>query len=513
MKKLLVVLSLLSCVGGAWGMEGERKKPTVYYAGLAVELIEIPAQVIELSRIMRDIVRKQELMNAKRFEVGDKIRVVLPLDAWLGAIKNSDHALRLFIECSAGKKDVQILSQEDLFDVILVADALVATKSEEENFTPRKDMLEVLLQELAVRIKKMLNDKEWVRDFLNGKGLLREVLQKLPPSVQDELIRRSVGLSELFMVPVVLYGHTGLVRSLLELGDGRLASGSWDKTIIIWKKGPDGKFTQEQVLRGHEDSVSSLLELGDGRLASGSGDETIIIWKKGPDGKFTQEQVLRGHKEEVYFLLELRDGRLASGSRDKTIRIWDITPKIFAQSVVVSMFASGPELFELKQSFSAKMKTYFVKTNPVVQQTTQEEEWYKKLFADEFVLNTFASLPEASLHQIIELKGSKVVRIALEMLLDGIREDMEEEEYIEQHKTELAKRFEVVLRLLKSLNLSEKDWALDPLVGYYKDAQSYAVRMPALREEAKKHEKNEKLEKKSLKEEEIEIKEEESEKK
>ncbi|MBE7557299.1 MAG: PD40 domain-containing protein [Anaerolineales bacterium] len=60
--------------------------------------------------------------------------------------------------------------------------------------------------------------------------------------------------------------------------DGKtLASGSEDKTIILW----DVAIAQPigQALTGHTGSVLSVAFSPDGKtLASGSGDKTIILW-------------------------------------------------------------------------------------------------------------------------------------------------------------------------------------------------------------------------------------------
>ena len=42
----------------------------------------------------------------------------------------------------------------------------------------------------------------------------------------------------------VLAGHTHGVRSLVVLPDGRLASGSWDNTICVWKQQQDLSIAQ-----------------------------------------------------------------------------------------------------------------------------------------------------------------------------------------------------------------------------------------------------------------------------
>ena len=49
--------------------------------------------------------------------------------------------------------------------------------------------------------------------------------------------------------------------------------------------------TQELSLRVHEGNVQCLLQLSDGRLVSGSGDKTIKIW----DVDFGGYKTLLGH--------------------------------------------------------------------------------------------------------------------------------------------------------------------------------------------------------------------------
>jgi WD40 repeat protein len=116
--------------------------------------------------------------------------------------------------------------------------------------------------------------------------------------------------------PEVLQGHTRLVLSVIQLADGRLASGSWDNTIRIWSTSTE---QCEKVLEGHTSQVWSVIQLADGRLASGSVDKTIRIWSTSTG---QCEKVLRGHTRCVMSVIQLADGRLASGSEDKTIRIW-----------------------------------------------------------------------------------------------------------------------------------------------------------------------------------------------
>jgi WD40 repeat protein len=72
-----------------------------------------------------------------------------------------------------------------------------------------------------------------------------------------------------------LQGHTGSVKALCVLTDGRLASGSWDGTIRLWDVATGAETAR---LEGRASSVTALCTLSDGRLASGSTDNTIRLW-------------------------------------------------------------------------------------------------------------------------------------------------------------------------------------------------------------------------------------------
>ena len=101
------------------------------------------------------------------------------------------------------------------------------------------------------------------------------------------------------------------------LHDGRLASGGV-RAIRLW----DPKTGRETTrLELHKSWVGAFAVLPDGRLVSGSWDKTIRIW----DPKTEQETTrLEGHDDRVAALAVLGEQRLASGSWDKTIRLWDL---------------------------------------------------------------------------------------------------------------------------------------------------------------------------------------------
>jgi hypothetical protein len=114
-----------------------------------------------------------------------------------------------------------------------------------------------------------------------------------------------------------LEGHSESVYALAVLPDGRLASGSDDHTIKLWDPASG---SCAATLEGHSSSVSALAVLPDGRLASGSWDDTIKLWDPASG---SCAATLEGHSDYVIALAVLPDGRLASGSWDNTIKLWD----------------------------------------------------------------------------------------------------------------------------------------------------------------------------------------------
>ena len=79
-------------------------------------------------------------------------------------------------------------------------------------------------------------------------------------------------------------GHTSIVWSLAVLPDGRLLSGSYDRTIRVWGEGAlsvrGGGDTAvcDTTLVGHTDCVTALVVLRDGAVASGSRDGSVRFW-------------------------------------------------------------------------------------------------------------------------------------------------------------------------------------------------------------------------------------------
>lgn len=109
--------------------------------------------------------------------------------------------------------------------------------------------------------------------------------------------------------------HDDKVRCFEETWDGKILSGSWDKTIKVWSE--DWKCLI--VLKGHTDCVVCLENLGLNLIASGSVDNTIKLWDL-ENGCYKTLQ----DSNIVSKLKKNEKDELISSSWDIIIKIWDI---------------------------------------------------------------------------------------------------------------------------------------------------------------------------------------------
>jgi len=113
-----------------------------------------------------------------------------------------------------------------------------------------------------------------------------------------------------------LIGHTHYVQSVCTMPTG-IASCSNDKHIIEWDVASS---TPSRILEGHTDVVSCVTHsVATGMLYSASWDKTARVWK---DGECVR--VLKGHEAALWAVLPLDefDGQTLTGSGDRTVKLW-----------------------------------------------------------------------------------------------------------------------------------------------------------------------------------------------
>ena len=131
-----------------------------------------------------------------------------------------------------------------------------------------------------------------------------------------------------------------------------LYSGSGDRTIKVFLKSsppPDSTQTKHSLVASlnAKSPLNALALSADGEyLYSGQTDRTITVWKKISldDGKleWTVQGFLRGHRLSVLCLRAFGDSLVVSGSADKMIRVWRRGEDGVHSCVAVMAGHSGP---------------------------------------------------------------------------------------------------------------------------------------------------------------------------
>ena len=123
-----------------------------------------------------------------------------------------------------------------------------------------------------------------------------------------------------------LTGHARGVASLAGW-EGKLISGSWDRTIRVWELETGGL---DATLAGHTRVVRGLLVHGE-RLFSASEDGSIRAWAVGTWAALASVQAYDvGASGQVPRCLVASGSKLISGSRGKRadisceVRVWDV---------------------------------------------------------------------------------------------------------------------------------------------------------------------------------------------
>ena len=109
--------------------------------------------------------------------------------------------------------------------------------------------------------------------------------------------------------------HKNTVFCLTILKDGRLVSGSYDKSIIIYNK---KTYKPDITIREHLGGINCITTLNSGILASCSFDRTIKLFNI-KENKYDILQTLNNHTHEVYKIIELNNKSLISCSNDQSI--------------------------------------------------------------------------------------------------------------------------------------------------------------------------------------------------
>lgn len=138
----------------------------------------------------------------------------------------------------------------------------------------------------------------------------------------------------------VLQGHTSDVTSLGFSHGGLLVSGSNDKTVRVWRRGPDGVFIENSdvhprsPLTGHKYGVNGVcFSPFDTLIASCSTDGGIILWNAQTGQQVVKLQQNSGGAIRAC-CFSPSSAVMASGGDDETVCLWDISTRSLIRTFV-----------------------------------------------------------------------------------------------------------------------------------------------------------------------------------
>lgn len=197
---------------------------------------------------------------------------------------------------------------QDVRDVVAISDEKVASVSRDG----------------SVRVwSKLEGQRTWESKIIHeSEGFLNSITYESERNLlfyggKDTLINASPADASLGDDPLyTLIGHDSNVCSLGDL-QGRVISGSWDKTAKVWENG-----TMKWNLTGHDGSVwdAKIIPHMEDHFLTASADKTIKLWKR--------DELIRtfsGIHKDVIRHLEIipSSNQFISSSNDGTIKICD----------------------------------------------------------------------------------------------------------------------------------------------------------------------------------------------
>ena len=115
--------------------------------------------------------------------------------------------------------------------------------------------------------------------------------------------------------------HTNIVNQIILLKDGRIASSSNDKSILIYNKEMDNV----ELTINLESNVLNIMQSNNGYIFASLESGSISIIKLNSLNSYQLIESVKEHQESVNKIIQIKDGRFISCSNDKTIKIWEFS--------------------------------------------------------------------------------------------------------------------------------------------------------------------------------------------
>ncbi|KAL3621198.1 hypothetical protein CASFOL_036110 [Castilleja foliolosa] len=171
-------------------------------------------------------------------------------------------------------------------------------------------------QDGKIRVWKYLGDKKKTHKRVGNLPRTRDLLMKSINPKNYVKVRRHRN------VPWVK--HYDAVSCLsIDSGQGLIYSGSWDKTLKVWRIS-DSKCLES--IKVHDDSVNSVVVCADGLVFTGSADGTVKAWRRvvvGRSIKHVLVDTILKQDHAVTSLVVSGSGAVYAGSSDGFVSFWE----------------------------------------------------------------------------------------------------------------------------------------------------------------------------------------------
>ncbi|KAH6811859.1 Transducin/WD40 repeat-like superfamily protein [Perilla frutescens var. frutescens] len=182
-------------------------------------------------------------------------------------------------------------------------------------------------QDGKIRVWTFLDDK---RGRYNRVGNLPETKHLLLKSLSP---RNYVEVRRKRYAPWIKHYDTVSCMNV-DADHGLLYSGSWDKTLKIWRIS-DSKCLES--IPAHDDAVNSAVLSSDGMVFTGSADGTVKAWRREFVGKRTEHflvEILLKQDHAVTALVA-SPAAVYAGSSDGLVRFWEVEKRFMAYGGVM----------------------------------------------------------------------------------------------------------------------------------------------------------------------------------
>ena len=156
--------------------------------------------------------------------------------------------------------------------------------------------------------------------------------------------KKSLNLSEITEIKKITE-HSNYITALTILSDGRLVSGSFDKSINIYNK--DTFNLDIKIKNAHEFEISSFEILPENILISASYDVHIKLWKIEQNSYKNIKTIFDAHDDEISKIIYIkRKNLLCSCSKDQSIKFWN-SKGLLVKNLDKQNFGRFVTIFEL----------------------------------------------------------------------------------------------------------------------------------------------------------------------